>query len=118
MPDIAAANVTITANQQDRVQVGRYKMGIVKIQFGDASLTVPAGGAVPLPAIGYFGMNKELTALIVYGGKGPYEFSFDKANHTLIVYYGDYSASADGVHANAATVAIAAQTLYALAIGR
>ena len=118
MADIASSDVTITCNPKDRLLIGnKLRMNHVKIEFGNASLTVPSGGGVPLPAVGYFGMSRELKSLLVYGGNGPYDFSFDKDNHKLMVYYGDYSASSDGVHADAGTVAIAAQTLYAVAIG-
>lgn len=118
MADIASSGVTITITPADRFQIGKLRMNVVKIQFGNGSDTVPSGGGIPLPAVGAFGLNKQLRALVVYGGKGTYEFAFDQANHTLIAFHGDYSAASDGPHVNAGGVAIAAQTLYALAIGQ
>lgn len=117
MADLTAASVTVTCNPADRSQVGKWRMNFVTIQFGNGTDTVPSGGGIPLPALAMFGLNKEMKALIVFGGKGQYEFSFDKANHKLIVYHGDYSASTDGPHTDAGGVAIAARTLNALAIG-
>jgi len=89
----------------------------VGISFGNATLTVPAGGVIPLPAKGFFGMLKHIRALIIIAGDGPYRFVYDRANHTLVAYHADYDATGDGALIPAAAVAIAAQSLEAIAIG-
>lgn len=118
MADIASSGVTITCLPTDRFNLGKLRMNMVKIEFGNGTDTVPSGGGVPLPAVGAFGMNKFLKALMIYGGKGTYEYSFSQTDHKLFVYHGDYSASSDGPHVDAGGVAITARTLYALAIGQ
>jgi hypothetical protein len=118
MGDIAASDVTVTSLPADRGQLNtRFKLNLVTIAFGNASLTVPAGGAIPLPAKGFFGLNKFVRALVIIAGDGPYTFVYDKANHTLIAYHGDYSNASDGPAVPAAGVAIAAQSLEAMVIG-
>jgi hypothetical protein len=118
MADIAASDVTVTCLPADRGQFNlRLKANFVGISFGNATLTVPAGGAIPLPTKGFFGMLKYIRALIIIAGQGAYFFVYDKAAHTLVAYHGDYSASSDGPSVPAAGVAIAAQSLEAIAIG-
>lgn len=117
MADLAASDVTVTCLPADRGQFNhRLKANIVSIAFGDGAKTIPTGGGIPLPAKAYFAL-RNIRGLIVIAGKGPYEYSYDKANHALIAYYGDYSAAADGVHVNAGGAAPAAQSLEALVIG-
>jgi len=118
MADLVAADVTVTSMPKDRARIAdKWRFNIVSIAFGNGALTIPAGGGVPLPALGHFGMNKFLVGLIVISGNGAYEYSYDKVNHVLKAYHGDYSASSDGPHVNAGTAAPAAQALEAIAIG-
>lgn len=118
MADIEATNVTVTCLPADRGQLNtRLKLNFVSIAFGNATLTVPAAGAIPLPAKALFGLPKFIRALIIIGGGTGYKFMYDRANHTLITYTADYDATGDGPLIPAAGVAIAAQTLEAIAIG-
>jgi len=118
MGDFVASDVTVTCPPAGRcVLPPKTKLNFINIAFGNTSLTIPAGG-IPLPAKGFFGMNKDLAALVVISGYGPYQFVYDPDNHALLVYHGDYSASSDGPHVHATGVAIVAQTLQAIAIGK
>lgn len=117
MADLAASDVTVTCLPQDRGQFNhRLKANFVSIAFGDGAKTIPAGGAIPLPAKAYFAL-RSIRALIVVAGQGVYQYAYDKANHKLLAYYGDNDAVADGVFVAAAGAAPAAQALEALVIG-
>lgn len=118
MGDIAASDVTVTCPPTDRGRLNsRFKLNFVTLAFGNGVLTVPAAGAIPLPAKGFFGMTTFIKAIIVIAGDGPYKFVYDRANHTLIAHHADYDAVADGALIPAAAVAIAAQSLEAIVIG-
>ena len=118
MGDFAASDVTVTSLPTDRNRLTtKLKMNIVTIAFGNASLTIPTGGGIPMPSIGVFGMLKFIRGLIVIAGNGLYEFAYDRTANKLYVYHGDYSASVDGPHVNAGGVAIAAQSIEAIVIG-
>lgn len=147
MPDIAAANVTVTVEEQNIVLGKRRNR--VKIQFGDGALTYPAGG-IPMPAAGAFGMVRNLDYLTIFDDddSSGLLFKYDRENAKLRVYWpsggatNPASAAAEAttiltsggtaVTANAATADIrkgqaaelvsatstlAAKTLYAEAVG-
>ena len=87
----------------------------MKLQFGNASLTVGSGG-IPL-TIGKLGCPVAVESLtVVDQGSSGYVFSYDRANSKLIVLFCDYNAVADG-ELIAYTGAIAAQTLEVEVIG-
>lgn len=114
MADIAASDVTYTVQKQ-RQNASSQKSNKVRLQFGDASLTVPSGG-IPL-TIGKLGCPTAVESLIVVDkGTSGYVFSFDRANSKLIVQFADYDAIADGALI-AYTGAIAAQSLEVEVIG-
>ena len=83
MTAIASTDVTVVVDPHDRHVLGKLRMSIGTISFGDGALTYPAGG-VEMPAIGNFGMNKEITALDIIdtGGLG-YQLSYDHTDRTL-----------------------------------
>ena len=67
MPDLASSDVTITVQKQSIE--GKKRRNLVKIQFGNGTLTYPnAAGGVPMPAKGSFGMKQSLDYLIMVDG--------------------------------------------------
>ena len=85
MTALAASNVTVTINHNDRNVLGRIKMNAGVAAFGDGALTYPAGG-IPVPAIGHFGMNKEITNLEILDSDDGYIYKYDQANKKLQIY--------------------------------
>lgn len=115
MADIAAADVTYTMLTQRKLGDSR-NLNRVKIEFGNASLTVPAGG-IPL-TIGKLGCPTNVESLIVVDqGVSGYKYQYDQSAKKLVVMHGDYDPAAVGPLVEASTVAIAAQTLEAEVIG-
>jgi hypothetical protein len=101
MADLAASDITVTPEEMDFMTFNKVAMS--KIKFGDGAKTIPAGG-IPLPDLASFGLHKGIKRAIVET-KGGYVFRVDRANHKLMVYYGDYSNASDGVLVEAAGVA-------------
>jgi len=118
MADLASTDVTVTCNLTDMERIGKLRENFIAIAFGDGALTIPTGGGVPLPAISKFGMNSFIKSLRVVEGDGPYKFTYDSANHALVVYHANYGAGSPGVLVNAGGVAIAAQSLKAWVRGK
>jgi hypothetical protein len=121
MADFAAGDVTVTINRQTilRGSPGGLRFNRVKIQFGDGALTYNTGG-VPLPTFPKFGMVKRIDDLIiVQNGIATiaYVWTYDPVNHKLIAIEEVAGASSVALAELADAVAIAAQTLYAIAIG-
>lgn len=100
MADLAATNVTLTNaageafTLADLTIVGRSKRGVVKIAFGNGALTYPSGG-VPMPAIGAFGMLRDLN-MKVYSGEAGIQWDYDKTNNKLRGYIPGVVVSAAG----------------------
>jgi hypothetical protein len=67
MPDLAAADVTIVI--QHKSLHGRKRKIVGTVAFGDGAKTYPVGG-VPMPAIGNFGMYRQMDSLIISGYPG------------------------------------------------
>ena len=116
MADLASTDVTITI-QKNRIikgSPGSQQRNLVKIQFGDGSLTYPANG-VPMPGYAKFGMRRELEYLVMLdsGSAVTTRWIYDVANKKLRGWVDD---GTSGISAEAAG-AIAAQTLYAEAVG-
>lgn len=121
MADFAAGDVTVTINRQTilRGSPGGLRFNRVKIQFGDGALTYNTGG-VPLPTFPKFGMVKRIDDLIiVQNGIATiaYVWTYDPVNHKLIAIEEVAGASSVALAELADAVAIAAQTLYVIAIG-
>jgi len=97
MADLVAADVTVTANPLDFTIVGRHRRGLAKITFGDGAKTYPASG-IPLPAIGNFGMVRNLDALILHDADDAHGivWKWDKENHKLRGYIQGVTVSAAG----------------------
>lgn len=120
MADFASTDVTITLvkNQILRGSPGGVRFNTVKIQFGDGALTYAAGG-VPMPAAAKFGMLKSLDALMVFqNGLATikYIWTWDLTNNKLVGVE-EVAAASSTALAEIAAGAIAAQTLYAIAMG-
>ena len=114
MADIAASDVTYTM-QKESVMGDSRKMNKVKLVFGNATLTVGAGG-VPLTA-GKLGCPTNIDSVkVIDQGTSGYVFSYNQASGKLTVRFADYDAVADGALI-AYTGAIAAQTIYVEVIG-
>jgi hypothetical protein len=83
---------------------------LVRIAFGNASLTVPANG-IPLLK-GKLGCPTTVESLVVVDqGLSGYVFQYDQSAEKLVVMHGDYDPAAVGPLVEASTVAIAAQTI-------
>lgn len=83
MADIAAANVAYTMVKQSTLADSR-KMNVVKLVFGDGSLTYPSGG-IPLTK-GKMGCPVTIDSLVVFDqGTSGYKYQFDKTNMKLII---------------------------------
>lgn len=89
MTALASTDVTVTMNARDR-DIGHgalgKNMGIASVAFGDSALTYPTGG-IPLPAIGSFGMQRQLDIGIIEQPPGDgYVYKYDRTNHKIKIY--------------------------------
>lgn len=66
MADIASSDLTITIvkNRMVKGSPGALTRNVVKIAFGNGTLTYPSGG-VPIPTFPSFGMRREIEFLIL-----------------------------------------------------
>ena len=121
MADFASTDVTVTVNQQKKVNGSPTRRNNqCTIAFGDGALTYATGG-VPMPAGGSFGMpNKIVDSMIVQetaGGAG-YVAEYDATNNKMYLWMGDYNNAADGPLIQVANgTAIAAMSLECTVIG-
>jgi len=121
MAAIASTDVTVTV--LERNILGKLRMNECKIQFGDGALTYPAGG-IPMPAIGAFGMNKEVKGLTWYdesNGDG-FVYKYDKTNRAIRIYSQGVALDAAGTetlddHAVTAGVGVGTISLGAAVAG-
>lgn len=141
MTDLVSTDVTITIER--RSIEGKTRRNRVKIAFGDGSLTYPASG-VPMPGFATFGMKRNLDFLTIFdeNDASGIVWKYDKDNNKLRAWHvlsaaagvsGAASATVTGnalalsTGSNAASgpinlaeskqVGIAAQVLYAEAVG-
>jgi len=89
MTALASTDVTVTVNSRDK-DIGHGALskflGIATIAFGDAALTYPTGG-VPLPAIGLFGLQRQVDIGLVEPPYGDgYVYKYDRTNHKMLIY--------------------------------
>jgi len=109
MADLASTDVTVTLNPQDKDFLAMGKcISFPSIAFGDGALTYPAGG-IPLPAMGNFGMKKEIKRMFIEQPANGNSYHYDHTNHKLRIFTAT-AAEAAG--------AIAAITLYLEVIGQ
>lgn len=83
MADIAADDVTYTLIKQSKLSDSR-SMNLVRLAFGDGSLTVPANG-IPLTK-GKLGCPTVVESLLVVDqGTSGYRFQYDQSAEKLVV---------------------------------
>jgi len=86
MTALVATDVTETLNTRDRHVLGSLRMSRGSLAFGDGALTYPYGG-VPMPAVGKFGMNREVSEMNITDASGAgYDFRYDQTNRTLKLF--------------------------------
>jgi hypothetical protein len=85
MTALASSDVTVSINPSDRNILGRIKMNAGTIAFGDGALTYPFGG-IEMPAIGSFGMNKEMTNLQILDSADGLVYKYDQTNRKIRVF--------------------------------
>jgi len=86
MTALASTDVTITLNSRDRHVLGGIRMSQGSVAFGDGALTYPNGG-VPMPAVGNFGMNREVTNLGILDSSGDGQaYRYDQANRKVKMF--------------------------------
>lgn len=91
MADIAATDVTVTINNQRRVN-GRSYFNVTLV-FGNSTLTYPAGG-VPITRA-KLGCPNIIESLTVYDkGTSGYNWSYDTTNQKLVGFYAPAVSSA------------------------
>lgn len=87
MADLGATDVTVTLSPQDKDFLGVKRVSYPSIAFGGAGKTYGAANGIPMPAIGKFGMNKEIKRVFVTQPPGDgYVYKWDRANHKLRIY--------------------------------
>ncbi|PWT71727.1 MAG: hypothetical protein C5B59_17260 [Bacteroidetes bacterium] len=128
MTAIAAANVTVTTVQSAPSARGGQRMfeesrknNLVKIVFGDGSLTYPTGG-IPMPAIGNFGMRRFLEYIsILSDNLDAFIYKWDFPNQKIRIYYPTQqtggAGNRAGVEFGVSDVPALNTTLYAEAVG-
>lgn len=111
MTALASTDVVVTMNARDRDMghgaLSKF-MGIASLSFGDGALTYPTGG-IPLPAIGRFGLQRQMDMGIIEQPPGDgYLYKYDRDNHKLLIYtsaggHTHTHAVTDGTAGNAVT---------------
>ena len=112
MTAFASTDVTVTVNSGDG-DIGHGAIGknitVATVAFGDSALTYATGG-VPMPAIGYFGFQKDISFFQVQQPNGnKYHYRYDDTNNNLKIYAdtGTLAELSDGT----ATAAVSLQCL-------
>ena len=96
MADIASSDVTYTVEDESVEMGSNYQSKVVKLAFGDGSLTYPAGG-VPLDKnkLGLPNVIKSLSFVDADDSNG-FVYKYDAENEKIRIYQGDNDAGADG----------------------
>lgn len=86
MGNLVNTDVTVALDPRDRHILGKVRMSQGSLAFGDGEKTYPYGG-VPMPAIGGFGMNKEVTMFDIVDASGDgLIYRYDQANRTIKMF--------------------------------
>jgi hypothetical protein len=93
MADLAAADFSI--NIKKRRLVEGLREVILDLVFGDASKVYVTDG-IPLPDKSTMGIHKEILFAEVEVKTDGYVYVIDRANHKLLIFFGDYNNSNDG----------------------
>jgi hypothetical protein len=84
--DLSSTNVTVTTAPENMERVGRVKMNISTVSFGNGALTYPANG-VPLPTKSKFGVDYSVKFMHIMGPPATgYVYKYDSTNHTIRIY--------------------------------
>lgn len=119
MADLAASDVTVNMTPQDVDFLQFNKVVFPTITFGDGDKTYGAGNGISMPSLDNFDLHKEIRRAKVIQPANGYVYHFDRANHKLRIFYGDYSEAADGPLVEvSSTFAPAATTLELELIGQ
>jgi len=112
MPDFAAGDVTYTLINARKKGDSRAH-NRVKLEFGDGTITYPAGG-IPITK-GKLGCPVIVESMaVVDKGTSGYNFMYDQSTEKLVVFR---TGVANAVEVEVSTVAIAAQAIEVEAIG-
>jgi len=86
MADLEYTDVTVTLNTRDRHVLGGIRMSQGNFAFGDGALTYPNGG-IPMPAVGSFGMNREVSVLDIVDSSGNGQaYRYDQSNRKVKMF--------------------------------
>jgi len=96
MADLDVTDVTVNMTPQDVDFLQFNKVVLPTITFGDGNKTYGAGNGIPMPSLANFDLHKEIRRAKVIQPADGYVYHFDRANHKLRIFYGDYSEAADG----------------------
>jgi len=117
MPDIAASNVTHTVQPGTNRIESERRCALIKLDFGDGTLTYPAGG-IPLTK-GKMGCPTTIDAFtfVDAANDNGFLYKYDLDATKLRIYQGDNDGTADGPLVELGNVAVAATTIYAEVTG-
>lgn len=86
MANLTSSDVSVSLDARDRHILGKLRMSQGSLAFGDGALTYPYGG-VPMPAIGNFGMNKEVSMFDIVDASGDgFIYRYDQANRKIKMF--------------------------------
>lgn len=89
MAYFAATDVTVTLLPQDQDFLGMGKrVSFPSVAFGDGVIQYHMTTKVPMPAIGYFGMRKEIARVFIEQPANGYIYHFDRTNHRVRIFLG------------------------------
>lgn len=110
MAAIAATDVTYTL-QRRMIGESGYKQNLVKIDFGNGTLTYPTGG-IPLTG-SKMGLANAVLEVIPYGSVNGFLYKYDQVNNKIMIFQGDNAnaSPAPGVELSGAATPAAA-SLY------
>ena len=116
MPAIASTDVTYTVQNSSFRNDMRAEHQL-KIEFGDAALTYPAGG-IPLDKA-LMGFPDEIFAFNLEDDSSAdgYTYKYDKVNNKIRIYQANIDVGADAPDIELGAVAVAATDLYAVVSG-
>ena len=115
MADLTASDVAVSVptNDRDIGGGGVFKnLSLASITFGDGAKTYPSGG-VPLPAIGHFGLKRQLQLLLIQQPvANGFVYKYDAENNKIKIFTQGFStgATAAGAAENGALVKNSAGT--------
>lgn len=122
MADLAASDVTVTIQKVGPIAGTYQRRNLVKIDYGDGAKTYPANG-VPMPSAEKFGFKRELQDLILIDpvSADGILYKYDRANKKIRHYFPTQQTAGAGnragVEYTGASTVVAAQTIYAEAVG-